>query len=82
MKKSKFNEQVQEELKSARKKHGPIHSIHEGYSVLLEEVDEVWEIVKLKTSERDLQHLYKELIQVSAMAQKMAEDVVLPLIKK
>jgi NTP pyrophosphatase (non-canonical NTP hydrolase) len=61
--------------------HGPINSIHEGYSVILEELDEVWEEVKKKTKERDMNNLFKELIQVSAMAQKMAEDVVIPQIK-
>ena len=82
MKTSKFNHQVQEELISARKKHGPMLSVHEGYAVILEELDEVWEEVKKRTSERDLVNLYKELIQVSAMAQKMAEDVVLPVLRK
>ena len=38
--------------------------------------------VKKKTKERDLDNLFKELIQVSAMAQKMAEDVVMPNLKK
>lgn len=82
MNKSKFNQQVQEELISARKKHGPMLSVHEGYAVILEELDEVWEEVKKRTSERDMANLYKELIQVSAMAQKMAEDVVLPILRK
>lgn len=82
VKKSKFNQQVQEELNSARKKHGPMRSAHEGYAVILEELDEVWEEVKKKTKDRDMVNLYTELIQVSAMAQKMAEDVVLPLLRK
>jgi len=76
-----FNKLVVEELKRARKMHGPVNSIHEGYAVILEELDEVWDEVKKKTKERNLEHLFKELIQVSAMAQKMAEDVVLPHIK-
>ena len=79
---NKFNQLVQEELKRARQQHGPMLSIHEGYSVILEELDEVWEEVKKKTKERDLDNLFKELIQVSAMAQKMAEDVVIPQLKK
>jgi NTP pyrophosphatase (non-canonical NTP hydrolase) len=76
-----FNKLVTEELKRARKMHGPVNSIHEGYAVILEELDEVWDEVKKKTKERDLNHLFKELIQVSAMAQKMAEDVVIPHMK-
>ena len=82
MKIKSFNEMVQEELKSARIKHGKIQSIHEGYSVLLEEIDEVWDLVKKKTEERNLKHLLKELIQCGAMCQKMAEDVVVPFINK
>ena len=73
-----FQELVTEELASARKQHGAVNSIHEGYAVILEELDEVWDEVKKKTKERDLPHLLKELIQVWAMAQKMAEDVVIP----
>jgi NTP pyrophosphatase (non-canonical NTP hydrolase) len=75
---TKFNELVKAELKRARQQHGPILSVHEGYAVILEELDEVWDEVKKKTSEQNLNNLFKELVQVSAMAQKMAEDVVIP----
>jgi len=78
----KFNNLVREELKRARRKHGPILSIHEGYAVILEELDEAWNEVKKQTEERNLNNLLKELIQVSAMAQKMAEDVVIPNLKR
>jgi len=73
-----FNILVEKELKSARKQHGKINSIHEGYAVILEEIDEVWDIVKKKDKERNFEDLLKELIQVGSMAQKMAEDVVIP----
>ena len=78
----KFNDLVQEELKRARQLHGNVLSIHEGYAVILEELDEAWDEVKKKTKERNLENLLKELIQVSAMAQKMVEDVVIPNLKK
>jgi len=78
----KFNNLVREELKRARRKNGPILSIHEGYAVILEELDEAWNEVKKQTEERNLNNLLKELIQVSAMAQKMAEDVVIPNLKR
>lgn len=32
--------------RKARQKHAPMHSPHEGYAVLLEEVDELWDEVK------------------------------------
>lgn len=71
-----FAEQVQNEIALARKKHKPINSLHEGYSVILEEMDEFWDEVKKKASERDLEHAYEELIQIAAMAQRTAEDVI------
>ena len=78
----KFNELTKVELKKARQQHGPILAIHEGYAVILEAWDEVWDEVKKKTNERNLSNLLKELVQVSAMAQKMAEDAVIPKINK
>jgi hypothetical protein len=39
--------EVLEELERAESKFAPFNSSHEGYAVLLEEVDELWEIVKL-----------------------------------
>ncbi len=54
------------ELTESERKHGSIHSRHEGYAIILEEVDEYWE--EAKTKEPDTDKLYKELIQVAAMA--------------
>jgi ribosomal protein S15P/S13E len=51
-------------------------SAHEGYAVLSEEVDELWDHVKTKQSKRDLQAMRKEAIQVAAMALRFAVDVV------
>lgn len=69
---------VAAELSAAREKHpGKQHSLHEGYAVLLEEVDEFWDEVKKKSSERSPSAILVELIQISAMAQRTAEDVVL-----
>ena len=76
-----FNILVEEELKSARSQHGNIENLHCGYAIILEELDEVWDEVKKKTKNRDMENLLKELVQVSAMAQKMAEDVVIPFLK-
>ena len=77
-----FTKLVKDELVKARKNHGPQASYHEGYAVILEELDEVWDEVKKRTKERDLDNLLIELIQVSSMAQKMAEDIVIPLLEK
>jgi hypothetical protein len=55
--------------------HAPINSAHEGYSVILEELEEFWEECRLKREKRDKAKMLKELIQVAAMAQRTAEDL-------
>jgi hypothetical protein len=45
-------------------------SLHEAYAVILEELDEVWEITLQKRKDRNPGALRKELIQVAAMAIK------------
>lgn len=69
-----FVDRVAVEIAKARAKHPPINSLHEGYAVLLEEVDEFWEIVKMQSKDRDRAALRNELVQIAAMAQRIAED--------
>lgn len=78
----KFTKLMEEELARARKNHGPQVSYHEGYAVLLEEVDELWDEVKKKASNRTHEDTLLELVQIAVCAQKMAEDVVIPNIKE
>lgn len=52
------------ELERAESKFGPFHNTHEGYAVLLEEVDELWDAIKAN----DKEHAKKEAVQVAAMA--------------
>lgn len=77
-----FQKLVSEELMRARKNHGPQHSYHEGYAILLEELDELWDEVKKKSNNRNHLDTLKELVQISSCAQKMAEDIVIPLLEK
>lgn len=72
----KFTEKVAVEITHARKKHAPIHSLHEGYAVILEEVCELWAEVMKRREQRDLVRIREELIQIAAMAQRTAEDVI------
>ena len=55
----------------------PMASLHEAYAVLLEEVDEVWDIVRQKSSARDPDELRKELVQVSAYALRIVLEMEL-----
>lgn len=76
-----FPEAVEAELRRARETYpGRQHSAHEGFSVLYEEVDELWDEVRAKQTDRNHAAMLKELIQVAAMAQRMAEDVIIPKI--
>ena len=68
---------VWNEFRSASSKFKRFNSGHEGFAVLKEEVDELWEVVKLnkaKHPERsDL--MRKEATQVAAMALRFLHDV-------
>lgn len=75
--KPKFDKLVKAELAAARKGHDPINSLHEGFAVLLEEVDEFKEHVWKRRSKRDPAKILAELVQVGAMAQRIAEDLLL-----
>ncbi len=68
-------ERVLQELKEAREQYEPFHSAHEGYAVLLEEVDELWLEVCRKPAMRSKARMRAEAIQIAAMAIRFAEDV-------
>ena len=63
------------ELDQAQKKFLPFHSAHEGYAVILEELDELKAHVWQKQSERDYEAMRHEAIQVAAMALRFIGDV-------
>jgi hypothetical protein len=61
------------EYRRATLKHGAMHSPHEGYAVLLEELDELWE--EIKTQNRAPSRIQREAIHVAAMALRFLVDV-------
>jgi hypothetical protein len=69
-----FERLVEEELNRARRIYPPIHSLHEGYAVILEEVKELEAEVFKKPFERDLEQVLIELAQIAAMCMRTAED--------
>ncbi len=62
------------ELESAAK-WPAMNSAHEGYAVILEELDELWEHVKTNQKRRDLVAMRKEALQVAATAIRFVQDV-------
>lgn len=50
--------------------HGSFNSAHEGYSVILEELEELWDEIKKKREHRNKKLMKKEALQVGAMAIK------------
>lgn len=69
---------AREELVFATAKFGAFHSAHEGFAVLKEEVDELWDEVKAKQGSRDFEAMRKEAIQVAAMAMRFVVDICNP----
>jgi hypothetical protein len=71
-----FGDLVRRELEEARRGPYPaLHSLHEAYAVLLEELDELWEMTRKKDRDRDPAAVLRELVQIAAMSQRAAEDL-------
>lgn len=66
------------ELREARVKFAPFNSGHEGYAVILEELDELWAEVKSKDGTNATK--YREAMQVAAMGMRFMLDVCKPLV--
>lgn len=66
-----------EEMLRSVTKFPTFASPHEGYAVILEELDELWEAIKLnqKTPDR-MKRIREEAIQVGAMAMRLLVDCV------
>lgn len=67
---------VRAELESSMARFKPMNSAHEGYAVILEEMDELWDEIKVNQSKRDYAKMEKECIQVAAMVVRLLLDVV------
>jgi hypothetical protein len=74
--------EIIKEVTRARKLHKGINSLHESYSVILEELEEYWELVKInprKLSEieqqKRMEEIHGELIQTAAMCVRSLLDL-------
>ena len=73
MKKTDALRLVKQELDRATVVHPPFNSAHEGFAVIYEELDELWD--EIKRQDQDKMAMRKEALQVAAMALRFIEDV-------
>ena len=60
----------------ARRKYKPFNSTHEGWAVIQEEVDELWDMIKASKKTRiDNPRMVNECIQIAAMAYAFVKDL-------
>jgi hypothetical protein len=71
----KAHEMVLGELWKAQDKHPKFNSAHEGYAVILEELDELKAEVWKRPKKRDINKMRKEAVQVAAMATRFLIDI-------
>lgn len=62
---------ILQEAKRARGKFAPFNSSHEGYAVILEELDEMWDEIKAN----DIPRSVEEAVQVGAMALRYVAEM-------
>ena len=74
MKQKNYIDMVINEFEFASGKYPSFNSAHEGYAVLLEEVDELWAEVKKKKEDRRVIKMEREALQVAAMALRFLYD--------
>ena len=71
-------DEVADELIRALHRHAPMASAHEGYAVILEELDELWAEVKKRSDRRSRSAMRAEACQVAAMAIRFMLEVTPP----
>lgn len=72
MKLNEVGYKVEKELIIALGKYSSMKSMHEGYAVILEELDELWD--EIKKQQVDKINVEKEALQVAAMAMRFLVD--------
>lgn len=64
-------DKVIQEFERSSAKHGRMLSPHEGYAIILEELDEAWDEIKQDNHEA----AFNEIVQVAAMALRFLYDL-------
>jgi NTP pyrophosphatase (non-canonical NTP hydrolase) len=68
---------IEKEAEKSIEEHNSFNSAHEGWAVMYEEVDELWEEVRKKSKNRSKKHMREEAIQIAATAIRFIEDLCL-----
>ena len=66
---------IEAEYNAASSKYPAFHSTHEGYAVIKEEVDELWDLVKANKGIAGNDTMKQEAIQIAAMALRFIKDL-------
>jgi len=75
MKYETYFEAIAQELEFATNKFPPLNSTHEGYAVICEELDELWDLIKMSKLSRSNADMESECIQIAAMAIRFMDDL-------
>lgn len=69
-------DEMEVELRDALASYPSMASYHEGYAIILEELDELWDEIRMKPLYRNQDKLRREAIQVAAMAIRFVLDTL------
>ena len=78
---TKIKDRIDKEMDTAFTKYGAFNSTHEVYGVLIEEVDEFFELVKIKADYKGVKNeviigqMISELTQIAAIAQRAIKEL-------
>ncbi len=73
---NRFLIEMEEEYQRAILMNEKFNSAHEGWAVIKEEVDELWDEVRKKRKNRNPDDMHKECIQIAAMAMRFSIDLL------
>lgn len=70
-----ITDEIRDEVDRAKTLYPSFNSCHEGYAVILEEVHELWDLVRACKGVTANMEMRKECIQIAAMAIRYVEDL-------
>lgn len=75
MKSTESLKAIESEFYRASDLYPDLHSNHEGYAVIKEEVDELWDEIKKSKDTKGNERIRHELIQIGAMAVRYLDNL-------